>query len=60
MPSNHILINNSLEYSVPDRKMDELIDWLGVNGYAVDTRLKKEPDDIIATSKYIPADAYNR
>ena len=58
MPSNHILINNRLECSVPDRKMDELIGWLDVNGHTVNTGLKKEPDEVIARDKYIPVDAY--
>ena len=57
MPSNHILINNSLEYSVPDRNMDKLIDWLKANGYKADTGHKREPDEIIV-GKCIPADAY--
>lgn len=46
MPSNHILINNSLEYSVPDRNMDKLIRWLKTNGFKADTGLKKEPDKL--------------
>jgi hypothetical protein len=58
MPSNHILINNALEYSVPDRNMYELIKWLGVNGYKADTGLKKEPEEIITKDKCIPAGAY--
>jgi len=51
MPSNHILINNSLEYSVPDRNMEELIDWLKVNGYRADTGLRRETDKVIAGDK---------
>jgi len=47
MPSNHLLINNSLEYIVPDSKMEEFIKWLGENGEAVDTGLEKELDEII-------------
>jgi len=58
MPSNHILINNSLEYSVPDRNMEELIDWLKVNGYRADTGLRRETDKVIAGDKCTPADAY--
>lgn len=53
MPSNHILINNALEYSVPDRNMDKLIEWLKGNGYKTDTGLKREPGD-----KRVPVDAY--
>jgi len=47
MPSNHILINNSMEYSVPDSKMDNLLQWLEDNAYTTDTGLRKEPEEII-------------
>ena len=48
MPGNHILINNSMEYSVPDSKMDKLLLWLRDNAHTTDTGLKKESDDIVA------------
>ena len=47
MPSNHILINNSMEYSVPDSKMDNLLQWLEDNAYTINTGLRKESDEII-------------
>jgi hypothetical protein len=47
MPSNHILINNSMEYSVPDSKMDNLLQWLGDNADTTNTGLRKESDEII-------------
>jgi hypothetical protein len=47
MPSNHILINNSMEYSVPDSKMDKFLLWLEKNGYIINTGLQKEPDEIL-------------
>ena len=47
MPSNHILINNSMEYSVPDSKIDNLLQWLEDNAHTVDTGLRKEPEEII-------------
>ncbi len=28
MPSNNILINNAMEYNVPDRKMDDLLNYI--------------------------------
>ena len=46
MPSNNILINNVMEYSVPDSKMDDFILWLQENGHIVDTGIKTEPDEI--------------
>jgi hypothetical protein len=58
MPSNHILINNNIEYVVPDRKMDRLISWLNKNGYTANTGLKKESDIPIAEDKYSSAGAY--
>ncbi len=33
MPSNHILINNAMEYFVVDSQMGELIDWLDKNAH---------------------------
>jgi len=47
MPSNHILISNSMEYSVPDSKMDNLLQWLEDNACTANTGLRKEPDEII-------------
>ena len=47
MPSNHILINNSMEYSVPDSKRDNLLQWLEDNAYTTNTGLRKEPEEII-------------
>ncbi len=58
MPSNHILINNGLEYSVADCKMDELIRWLSENGHTVDTGLKKVSDEVITKDTSIPAVTY--
>ena len=58
MPSNHILINNALEYSVHDRNMDKLTEWLKVNGYKTDTGLKRESREVITKDKCIPVDAY--
>ena len=57
MPSNHILINNALEYSMSDRKMDEFIGWLNENAHIVDTGIKKESDEVVR-DKYIPVHAY--
>ena len=37
MPSNHILINNSLEYIVADSQMDDFLHWLNENGHVVNT-----------------------
>jgi len=52
MPSNHLIINNSMEYSVPDSKMDNLLQWLKDNAYTVKTGLKKEYDEIIAEATF--------
>lgn len=46
MPSNHVLINNSIEYIVVDSKMDEFLRWLEHNGSLVETGLKQEPDEL--------------
>ena len=46
MPSNHILINGAMEYSVSDSKMDDFLLWLKENGRVVDTGIKTEPDEI--------------
>ena len=48
MPSNHLLINNAMEYNIPDGKMDDLLQWLRQNAFPTNTGLKKEPDEIIA------------
>ena len=45
MPSNHILINNSMEYFVPDSKMDEFMEWLDSKGEVADTGLRRTPDE---------------
>lgn len=58
MPSNNILINNSLEYTVPDRKMDELVEWLKANGFLADTRVKGNPTPEQPMGKYIRALSY--
>ena len=51
MPSNHILINNSMEFIVVDSKMENLLEFLKHNGRVVDTGIKKEPDEpILVTS----------
>lgn len=47
MPSNHILINNAIEYSIPDSKMENFLLWLDENGYPTNTGIKKETDEII-------------
>ena len=47
MPSNHVLINNGMEYSVPDSKMDNLLQWLEDNAYTTNTGLRKEAEEII-------------
>lgn len=47
MPSNHILINNAIEYSIPDSKMGNFLLWLDKNGYPTNTGIKKETDKII-------------
>jgi len=44
MPSNHILINGSIEYIVVDSKMDAFLQWLKENGYVTDTGIKAEPE----------------
>ncbi len=45
MPSNHILINNSIEFIVVDSKMDDFLEYLKQNGNAVDSGIKKELDE---------------
>lgn len=45
MPNNHILVNNSKEYTIPDSKMDDFLWWLDRNGNKVDTGIKPEPDE---------------
>ena len=45
MPSNHVLINNGMEFIVVDSKMEGLLRWLKQNGGAVETGIKKEPDE---------------
>ena len=55
MPSNHILINNAMEYIVPDSKMDDFLWCLDRNGYAVDTGIKPEPDET-----YVDATSYSQ
>jgi hypothetical protein len=59
LPSNHVLINNSMEYIVNDNRMDEFLNWLNENGYAVDTGIKKEADETIPeiTSSYSQIEA---
>ncbi|KKN72928.1 hypothetical protein LCGC14_0406320 [marine sediment metagenome] len=47
MPSNHLLINNSMEYTVPDSKMDDFLEWLDRNGHAVETCLGNPPGTIV-------------
>ena len=35
MPSNRIIMNNggkNAEWDIPDSKMDELIEWMNING----------------------------
>jgi len=46
MPSNHILINNSIEYIVVDSRMDDFLHCLNENGHMVNTGIKAEPDEI--------------
>ncbi len=50
MPSNHILINNAMEYFVPDSKMDDFLRWIDRNGYEADTGIKPEPDEIYTSA----------
>ena len=45
MPSNHVLINNAMEYSVPDSKTDDFLRWLQKNGCVVETGIKEVPDE---------------
>ena len=45
MPSNHVLLNNSMEFTVVDSKMEDLLSWLQHNGSSVVTGLIKEPDE---------------
>lgn len=45
MPSNHVLINSTMEHIVSDSKMDDLLRWLQENGHVVETGIKKEPDE---------------
>ena len=45
MPSNHVLINNSMEFIVVDSKMKDFLRWLQHNGSKVETGLKKESDE---------------
>ena len=47
MPSNHILINNSMEYIVVDSKMDDFLQWLNENGSIADTGIEREFDEVI-------------
>lgn len=44
MPSNHVLINNSMEFIVVDSKMEDFLNWLKENGSVVETDIKKEQD----------------
>ncbi len=46
MPSNHVLINNSIEYIVIDSKMDTFLNWLEQNGSMVETGSRKELDEV--------------
>ena len=40
MPANIIFINLEPKYNVPDRKMEELLQWLEHNGYPLDEDTK--------------------
>ena len=51
MPSNHILINNSMEYIVVDSKMDDFLQWLNENGSIADTGIEREFDEVIPGRK---------
>lgn len=45
MPSNHVLINNNIEYIVVDSQMDELLWWLDANGHPINTDIKIKSDE---------------
>lgn len=44
MPSNNVLINNSMEFIVVDSKMEDFLQWLKDNGSEVETGIKQESD----------------
>ena len=46
MPSNHVLINNGMEYIVADSKMPDFLLWLDENGSKTDTGRRPEPDEV--------------
>ena len=48
MPSNHVLINNNVEFIVVDSKMEDFLSWLQRNGSMVETGLKKESDELVS------------
>ena len=51
MPSNHVLINNSMEFIVVDSKMNNFLRWLRRNGRAVETGIiKKNCDETVLPS----------
>lgn len=45
MPSNHVLINNGMEFIVVDSKMEDFLNWLKENGSAVKTGIEKKQDN---------------
>ena len=45
MPSNNVLINNSMEFIVVDSKMEDFLSWLRHNGKEI--TLKKESNEPI-------------
>ena len=50
MPSNHVLINNSMEFIVVDSKMEGFLTWLKENGSVVDTDIEKERETPVLIS----------
>ena len=57
MPANVILINNTIEYIVPDSRMDDLLLWLEDNSKEIDkvSELKASDLSTIAQVKRITA-----
>lgn len=45
MPSNIIYINAVPKYNVPDRKMEELIEFLEKNSYPIEDEIKDKLRD---------------
>jgi len=54
MPSNIISINSVPEYNIPDKKMEELLEFLRKNGHPLD-----KDTQVKLTSKCNPLIAYS-